>query len=225
MSMIKSSSWSDTLLDASTVDTALVFDFGRVVFDWQPEALLSRVLPQRASTPETAAHWVSQIFQSYQGDWGDFDSGQVEVPALIERIARRTGLDQAEVLAVVDAAPASLTPLAGTVALIERLKAAGRPLYFLSNMPLPFAEHLERTHHFMGWFDGGVFSSRAKVNKPAAAIFDHALKQFGRPAEQVLFIDDHGPNVEAAKALGWQAVQFVGDAELERELIERGLIA
>jgi FMN phosphatase YigB (HAD superfamily) len=45
------------------------------------------------------------------------------------------------------------------------------------------------------------------------------------PAGEVLFIDDHGPNVEAAQALGWQAVQFVGDAELERELMQRGLLA
>ena len=209
---------------ASTAE-AIVFDFGRVVFDWQPEALLARVLPQRASSPTAAAHWVEQIFQSYQGDWGDFDSGQVEVPALVARIAARTGLDQAEVQAVVDAAPASLAPLPGTVALLERLKAAGRRLYFLSNMPLPFAEYLERTHHFMAWFDGGVFSSRARVNKPEAAIFAHALEQFGVPAGQALFIDDHAPNVEAAKALGWQAVQFVGDAELERELSARGLLA
>lgn len=212
-------------MDAPTDDTAVVFDFGRVVFDWQPEALLSRVLPGRAHSAEAAAHWTAQIFQSYEGDWGEFDSGHVDVPALVARIAARTGLDTAEVQAVVDAAPASLIPLPGTVALMERLKSAGRRLYFLSNMPLPFAEHLERTHHFMGWFEAGVFSSRAKVNKPAAAIFEHALAQFGLPAKKVLFIDDHGPNVAAAKALGWQAVQFVGDAELERELVERGLIA
>src|SRR6185436_9676520 len=176
-----------------------------------------RVLPQRASSPAAAAHWVAQIFQSYQGDWGDFDSGRVEVPALVARIAARTGLEEAEVQAVVDAAPASLTPLPGTVALIERLKRSGRRLHFLSNMPAPFAEHLERSHAFMAWFDGGVFSSRAKVNKPEPAIFDHAIRQFGLAAEQVLFIDDHGPNVEAARTLGWQALQFVGHAELERE--------
>jgi putative hydrolase of the HAD superfamily len=222
--MMTSTCWDDTVMDTSNEDIAVVFDFGRVVFDWQPEALLTRVLPQRVTSSEAAAHWVAQIFQSYQGDWGDFDSGHVEIPALVARIATRTGLDEAEVQAVVDAAPASLIPLPGTVALMERLKTAGRRLYFLSNMPLPFAEHLERTHHFMDWFESGVFSSRAKVNKPATAIFDHALAQFGLPAERVLFIDDHGPNIEAAKALGWQAVQFVGDAELERELLERGLI-
>jgi putative hydrolase of the HAD superfamily len=204
---------------------AIVFDFGRVVFDWQPEALLERVLPRRASTPEAASHWAAQVFQSYQGDWGDFDRGEVEVPALVVRIAARTGLDETEVQAVVDAAPASLTPLPGTVALLQRLKSAGRRLHFLSNMPAPFAEHLERSHAFMAWFDGGVFSSRAKVNKPETAIFDHALRQFGLPAEQVLFIDDHAPNVEAAQSLGWQALQFVGHADLERELAARGLLA
>jgi putative hydrolase of the HAD superfamily len=204
---------------------AIVFDFGRVVFDWQPEALLARVLPRRASSPEAAAHWVEQIFQSYQGDWGDFDRGEIDIPVLVARIAARTGLHEAEVQAVVDAAPASLTPLPGTVALIERLKRAGRRLHFLSNMPAPFAEHLERSHAFMAWFDGGVFSSRAKVNKPAAAIFDQAIRQFGLTAERVLFIDDHGPNVEAARALGWQALQFVGHAELERELDARGLLS
>ena len=203
---------------------AIVFDFGRVVFDWQPEALVARVLPGRAATAEAAAHWAREIFQGYQGDWGDFDRGEVEIPVLVERIAARTGLTEPEVQAVVDAAPASLTPLPGTVALIERLKDAGRRLHFLSNMPAPFAEHLERSHDFMHWFEGGVFSSRARVNKPERAIYDHALQQFRLPPAQVLFIDDHAPNVDAARSLGWQAVRFVGHEELEQALLERGLL-
>jgi len=205
--------------------TAVVFDFGRVLFDWQPEALLARVLPHRADSAEAAAHWVEQVFQAYGGDWGDFDRGVVDVPMLVARIAARTGLAEAEVQAVVDAVPESLTPLTGTVALLERLKAAGRRLFFLSNMPLPYAEHLERTHGFLSWFDGGVFSSRARVNKPDPAIYGHAQREFGVAPAQLLFIDDHAPNVEAAHALGWQAVQFTGDAAaLERALTERGLL-
>jgi putative hydrolase of the HAD superfamily len=205
-------------------ETAIVFDFGRVVFDWQPEALVARVLPQRASSPEAAAHWAQQIFQGYQGDWGDFDRGEVDIPTLVRRIAARTGLAEAEVQAVVDAAPESLTPLPGTLAVIERLKAAGRRLHYLSNMPAPFAEHLERSHGFMAWFEGGVISSRVKVNKPERAIYDHAIKQIELPPAQVLFVDDHGPNVEAARALGWQAERFVGHEELQRVLQARGIL-
>jgi putative hydrolase of the HAD superfamily len=205
--------------------TAVVFDFGRVLFDWQPEALLAKVLPHRVNCADTAAHWVEQVFQAYGGDWGEFDRGTVDVPTLVARIAARTGLARSEVLAVVDAVPESLTPLPGTVALLERLRATGRRLFFLSNMPLPYAEHLERTHGFLGWFDGGVFSSRAKLNKPDPAIYGHAQRQFGVAPADLLFIDDHAPNVEAAQAQGWQAVQFTGDAVLERDLSVRGLLS
>lgn len=205
--------------------TAIVFDFGRVLFDWQPDALLARVLPHRVTSADAAAHWVEQVFQAYGGDWGDFDRGAVDVPTLVDRIAARTGLACSEVQAVVDAVPEALTPLPGTVALLERLRAAGRRLFFLSNMPLPYAEHLERTHGFLGWFDGGVFSSRAGLNKPDPAIYDHARRQFGVAAADLLFIDDHAPNVEAALALGWQAVRFTGDAALERALGARGLLS
>lgn len=205
--------------------TAVVFDFGRVVFDWQPDALLRRVLPARVDSPEAAAHWVGQVFQAYQGDWGDFDRGVVAVPALVARIARRTGLDAAEVQAVVDAVPDALQPLPGTVALMRRLKDAGRRLFFLSNMPAPYADHLERTHDFMAWFEAGVYSSRAQVNKPDPGIYAHALARFGLPAHELLFIDDHGPNVDAARALGWQALRFTGAQALERELVALGLLA
>lgn len=206
-------------------ETAVVFDFGRVLFDWQPEALLARVLPHRAATPEAAAHWVAQVFQGYTGDWGDFDRGVVEVPALVRRIATRTGLAACEVQALVDAVPSALTPLHGTVALLECLKAAGRRLFYLSNMPLPYAQHLERTHAFLRHFDDGVFSCRAGLNKPEPAIYEHARQRFGLPASRLLFIDDHAPNVEAAQACGWQALQYTGDEALARELAGRGLLA
>lgn len=206
--------------------TAVVFDFGRVVFDWQPEALLARVLPSRVHSPETASHWVGLIFQGYGGDWGDFDRGDVDVPALVERIAVRTGLDAREVRAVVEAVPESLRPLPGTVALVDRLKRADRQVFYLSNMPLPFAEYLERHHPFMDWFKDGVFSSRARANKPEPAIYAYAEARFGLPVSQLLFIDDHRPNIDAARGRGWEGIVFDGNTEtLERELARRGLLS
>jgi len=203
-------------------DTAVVFDFGRVLFDWQPERLLARVLPQRVRDDASAAHWVAQLFQGYTGDWGDFDRGVVEVPALVQRIAARTGLAPAEVQAVVDAVPDALQPLPGTVALLQALKAARRPLYFLSNMPAPYAEHLERTHGFLACFDGGVFSSRARMNKPDPALYAHAEQRFGRAARALYFVDDHAPNIAAAQARGWRGHVFTGHEPLAAELRSLG---
>lgn len=203
--------------------TTLVFDFGGVLFNWQPASLLQRELPQRATDAASAAHWVQQIFQSYGGDWGDFDRGTVSVPDLVRRIARRTGLAESEVQAVVDGVPGELQPLPETVQLLRRLHAAGHALTYLSNMPAPYADHLEATHDFIGWFRDGVFSARVQAIKPEPAIFELAARRFGVPPATLLFFDDHLPNVQAAQAAGWQAVHFTGIEAAEAALRVRGL--
>jgi hypothetical protein len=45
------------------------------------------------------------------------------------------------------------------VALLQRLKGAGHRLYYLSNMPRAYAEHLERHNTFIGDFLDGIFSA------------------------------------------------------------------
>ena len=199
-----------------------VFDFGRVLFDWQPEQLLQRVLPQRASDAANTAHWVAQVFQSYGGDWGEFDRGTVEPDALVQRISQRTGLAPAEVQAVVDAVPASLTPLAASVDLLHRLKQPGRAMFYLSNMPAPYADHLEREHAFVRGFTDGVFSARVQMIKPEAAIFDLSAQRFGVAPGELVFLDDHPANVAAARAAGWQALLFSDAAQAEQDLRAAG---
>ena len=140
----------------------LVFDFGGVLFDWRPTELLKTVLPARAIDDASALHWVEQVFQGYGGDWGAFDRGDVDAAEVAARIVARTGLSDAEMRTIVEAIPGLLKPIAPSVALLDRLRASGVPLYFLSNMPAPYAEHLEREHHFVGWFEGGVFSGRQR---------------------------------------------------------------
>ena len=201
---------------------ALVFDFGRVVFRWRPEALVASVLPHRAVDPAALQHWVGQVFQAYGGDWGDFDRGVVEPPELARRIAARTGLTEPEVAAIIEACTDELAPLPDTVAWLRRLHAQGRPLHYLSNMPEPFAAHFERTHDFMRLLESGVFSSRGQLIKPDPAIFERAARVFGRLPADLLFLDDHLPNIAAARAAGWEAVHFVDAAQAEAEVVAIG---
>lgn len=188
----------------------IVFDFGGVVFDWRPVALLQSILPQQARDEAAARALADAMFQHYapHGDWAAFDRGEVEVPELARRIARRTGLSEAAVLEFVGAIPSHLEPITETVALLQRLKGAGHRLFYLSNMPAPFAHHLERSHAFMDWFDDGVFSSRVQLMKPQPAIFRTAARRFGLVPGELVFIDDLAHNVDAARALGWQAIHF-----------------
>jgi putative hydrolase of the HAD superfamily len=202
----------------------VVFDLGGVVLTWRPVELVASVLPGRAPDEAAARHWVREIFQDYGGDWRAFDRGVVEVPELVERIAGRTGLTAAEVRAVVDAVPASLTPIEATVELMREVGAAGHRLLYLSNMPAPYADHLERTHAFFAAFDDGVFSARVRWVKPEAAIFERALSRFQAAAADCLFLDDHAPNVKAARDLGWQALQFTDAGAARRELQALGVL-
>lgn len=200
----------------------IVFDFAGVLFHWQPYRLVQRELPRHAKDEAAARLLADAIFQGYGGDWAEFDRGRVEVPELVRRIAARTGLPPGEVRAVVDAVPAELQPQPATVALLQRLRDAGRQLFFLSNMPQPYAEHLEREHAFVGWFADGVFSARVNLIKPEADIFALAARRFGVPPAQLVFIDDMPVNVEAARRAGWNALQFVDATDCEAQLRRHG---
>lgn len=202
----------------------IVFDFGGVLFHWHPPSLLQREIPHLAHDEPSTAHWVREIFQGYGGDWGEFDRGAVDVPGLVARITARTGIAAHDLQRVVDGVPAELQPKADSVALLARLREAGHRVVYLSNMPAPYADHLERTHAFVGWFEDGVFSARVGHIKPQPEIFALAAQRFGAPADELVFLDDHPPNVAQARASGWNAVHFASAAQAERELRANGWI-
>jgi putative hydrolase of the HAD superfamily len=204
----------------------IVFDLGAVVLRWQPAALLQRLLPEQAHDAASTAHWLSQVFQAYGGDWADYDRGVVAAPDLVARIAKRTGLAPAAVQAVVEAVPHELQPIPETVALIHRLHAAGHTLHYLSNMPAPCADTLEqREAALFARFDSGVFSSRVHLIKPEPAIYTLAQQRFGAPAQELVFLDDHEPNVVGARAAGWKALRFEHALQAEAELRSAGWLA
>ena len=201
-----------------------VFDLGGVLLRWQPAELLQRLLPAQAHDAASAALWVQRFFQGYGGDWGEFDRGTLDADALVPRIAARTGLGVDEVRRVVDAVPQSLQPLPDSVALLRRLHDTGRELYFLSNMPTPYAAIVEPREDFFACFRGGIFSCREGLIKPEPAIYALAQQRFGAEAQALVFLDDHGPNVLAARAAGWQALQFTDAARAEAEMRVRGWV-
>jgi HAD superfamily hydrolase (TIGR01509 family) len=196
----------------------IVFDFGGVVFHWQPHELMRRALPLRAHDDASAHAMVGDFFEGYRGDWGSFDRGTIAEPELAPRIAARLGLSLQEVRAVIDAVPGELQPQQDTVDLLHRLHAKGHPLYYLSNMPARYADHLESSHAFFDRFTDGIFSARVQLIKPEPEIFALATQRFGVVPAQTVFIDDMLYNVEAARAHGWQAVHFKDAAQCEAEL-------
>jgi putative hydrolase of the HAD superfamily len=196
----------------------LVFDLGGVVLRWQPDEFLGRLLPARAPDRAAARALGAAFFQGFGGEWREFDRGAVEPGPLAARIAARIGLEVGEARTVIEAIPDELQPIPATVALIERLQAAGHRLFFLSNMPAPYARHLEVTHAVLARFEGGVFSSRVGLLKPDAAMFAHAATHFGMAPQALVLIDDIEANVAAARRAGWGGVLFEDAVRCEAAL-------
>jgi putative hydrolase of the HAD superfamily len=202
----------------------VVFDFGGVLFRWQPHEFMPRLLPHRATSEAAASTLVADFFQGYSGDWGDFDRGAADEAIIARRISWRTGLDLAEVQKVIDAIPSELQLMVHSEPLLRRLRTAGHRLFFLSNMPKPYADRLEAAHPLKEWFDDGLFSSRIGMVKPEPAIFHEAARHFGISPRESVFIDDFALNVKAARALGWDGIHFLSGAQCEADLAARGLL-
>jgi putative hydrolase of the HAD superfamily len=116
-----------------------------------------------------------------------------------------------------------LTAKPDTLAVLEDLhlqRAHKQPLrlYYLSNMPVPFARTLEKNHAFLSWFDGGIFSGDVQHIKPEASIYQLLQSRYQLAPAQTLFIDDMPVNVQAARACGWTGIHFESAAQLATEL-------
>ncbi len=202
----------------------VVFDVGGVIVRWQPEELMRQCFPQQATDSASAERVKTLVFQSFAdgADWAAFDRGVVEPALLADRIAERSGLPRLGVMALIDAIPEHLQPMAESVALLERVRAAGHRLALLSNMPRPYAAHLEAAHQCFGWFEHRAWSGRLGAIKPERAIFDHVQSALGLDLGDAIFIDDHHGNIGAARGYGWNALHFENAAECEVALQRDG---
>lgn len=200
----------------------VVFDFGAVLFTWQPGKLLLKAFPERAATKQDAAKLSHQMFG--HPDWHDFDRGVLAMDVVIARTASRLDLPADAMGDLVRGIGEQLTPIQETVALLQRLhtrRQAGEGvtgLYYLSNMPEPYARFLEAQHGFLRCFDGGIFSGDVHHIKPQSEIYALLESRYALPPSQIVFIDDLAHNVAAASARGWYGIRFESAEQLQAQL-------
>ena len=63
-------------------------------------------------------------------------------------------------------------------------------------------------HGFTESFDVMIISAEVGVAKPDARIYRLALEKLGVAPQEAVFVDDVGANVDSARAVGMQAIQF-----------------
>jgi putative hydrolase of the HAD superfamily len=190
----------------------VIFDLGGVVFDWDPDAILEAYYDEIGAR----AAIKRELFE--HPDWLLLDRGVYSEADVIARLEQRTGRPSSELMGLFGKVRSSLRPKRDTVALIERLAQRQVPLYCLSNMPASTFAHLKDSHAFWPLFRGIVISGEIQMMKPEPEIFEYLLRRYELTPGETVFIDDHQPNVRAARELGIHTVWFRDAAQCEEEL-------
>ena len=114
-------------------------------------------------------------------------------------------------------------PISGSVAVLERLKAMGKPVYAITNFSEEKWTEATARFPFLTLFDGVVVSARERLLKPDRAIYRVLFERYNLAAEDCIFIDDSAANVAGARAVGMQTVHFVEPIDLAAELTRLGI--
>ncbi|HTS68408.1 MAG TPA: HAD family phosphatase [Terriglobia bacterium] len=114
--------------------------------------------------------------------------------------------------------------LPNSLPLIARLSRA--PDIFLAALNNESRElNLYRIEKFRlrNYFSVFFTSCYLGISKPHRQIYQLALDVSQRQAEECLFIDDRPLNLEGARQVGLQTIQFLNAEQLEKELVALGL--
>jgi 2-haloacid dehalogenase len=184
--------------------SVVVFDLGGVLIDYNPRHLYRKLIARPEEMEDFLANVTTPAWHTRQDLDGD--------PAIATRDlqALHPG-KEALIAAFYDRFDEMLDhAFAPMGELVERLDAAGTPLYLLSNAPGFLDAWLRgparKRHPFIGAFRDYVVSGHVGCWKPHKAIFDLVCRTCGFAPRDAVFIDDVLANVEGARAAGLSAV-------------------
>src|ERR1700722_16960530 len=199
--------------------TAVVFDIGGVLLDWNPRHLYRELIED----PAELEYFLTAICSQ---DWHLAHDLGVATDASCRQLAslhpEYAELSMAWSLRSEDMIAGAFDD---TVEVLRDLRSAGVRCYALSNMePDMFALRRAR-FSFFDLFDGWVISGFEGVVEPDPKIFEILFTRFQLRPAKTAFVDDQPRNVAAAAELGVAGILFTTAAQLRAELAELGLAA
>ncbi len=154
----------------------------------------------------------------------DYECGRITDEAFVDAMRSTLQLDvtfeQFDVIWNSIFLPPTLVPESLLLDLRERYT-----LLLLSNTNGLHFRFLEKHYPHVAHFHHLVLSHEVGAEKPDPAIYLRALETAGVAPGEAFFTDDLQPNIDAARALGIDAEQFVGVPALEDHLRGRGILA
>jgi 2-haloacid dehalogenase len=199
--------------------SAVVFDLGGVLIDWDPRYLYRQLFDGNETAMEAFLTEVTTPEWNLQQDAGR--SWDDAVAALT-----REHPEHAELIAAYrDRWPETLGEAIGpTVEILGDLRRAGIRLFALSNWSAETFPVARRRYPFLEWFEGIVISGEVGITKPDLLVYRHLLERNALDPASTVFIDDNEANVQAASEIGMIAIRFEGGDALRSALADLGLL-
>ncbi len=199
--------------------STIVFDLGNVLLQFDYQAAVDKLERIEQGLGNHFLKYYNDNYQYHRAfERGDLTEGEfieIMLSALNQKIDKKTFCEYysdifSENKEVVD--------------LLPKLKKSFT-LVLLSNTNIIHYEYGWKQYGFLRHFDKIVVSYEAGAVKPEEKIY-RTVESFTikNPGEH-FFIDDIAEYVIAARALGWDGVQFKGYKSLLIELINRGILS
>jgi 2-haloacid dehalogenase len=201
-----------------TYITTVVFDVGKVLFEWDLRYLYAKLIADAAEREYFVTHVVTPQWH-YQ-----HDAGRSLDDMVAERIAQfpqYAELIRAYAARIMETIPG---PVAGTHDIVQELAGNAIPLFVITNFGAEFWHRFRATQPIFDHFGDILVSGVEKLVKPDPAIYALALDRFGLNPGEAIFIDDNLDNVVSARANGFAAHHFTDAASLRAELTALNLL-
>ena len=192
----------------------IIFDFGSVLVDWNPERLYGPYFNDDAKMryflTEICPHaWNAQA-----------DAGRSTAEITEERVAVHPEWEKEIRMYFGQWIKMMGEQIPGMQELVEELKNRGYRLYGLTNWSAETFPLVKDNYPMFRLLDGIVVSGEEKIAKPDPGIFRILLQRYGLKPEECLFIDDNPGNVSTGESLGIRGLIFTSAAALKSRLAE-----
>ena len=156
-----------------------------------------------------------ELVSRYWRHRADYDGG-LTGEEYWRRVLDRCGPASAEVIAdLIDADFQSWSDYRLEVwDIAAEFRARGGRTAMLSNGVVEIVGRLRSERRLERWFDVVVASCEVGRCKPDPEIYRICLERLGLAADATLFVDDRMENLQAARDLGLQTQQFLGDSSV-----------
>jgi len=202
-----------------TTPSAIVFDLGKVLVDFDYSIAARRIAARGKMTIQEIAQYINQSSLFVQ-----YELGTATTEQFCAEICRVTGF-HASLTEFGECFADIFAPIEPMIQLQAKLRQRGLPAYIFSNTNELAVEHIRRSFPFYANFDGYVLSYQHGAMKPDARLYEVVERQSGHHGAEILYLDDRPENVAAGAARGWQAIEHQTSEQTRAAIQKLGLLS